>query len=341
MKKIIFLIAAFATFAAATSNAANAESEIITLDLTKSTTPLEFDTSNGSWTGTYDDDEESIDSQVFIFVHNSIADWRTWWGFTASKSADNSRPDNMLTHQWNNMAKGGIVLNEDGTVKNDDFGAPVCSADVPYLVAFYSPYMSARPVDVTFADGKSYNAVGMYVNLNSYAYYSIESGDGIARAFTNGDRFTLTVHGVDSENSEHTVDVTLAEYSNGDLTINRGWKYVDLSELGAVNELYFTMSSTDTGDYGMNTPCYFCLDKLMVSPAEDSGVRSVAADSGCEIKYDRESATVQLVNSDFAIVYDSAGNQVISSFGPTFSVRNLTAGVYLVRSGNKTLKIVK
>lgn len=319
---------------------ANAQSEIITLDLTKSTTPLEFDAANGSWTGTYDDDAESIDSQVFSFVHCSMSEMNTWWGFTASNHADNARPENTLTQQWSNMAKGGIVLNEDGTVKTDGYGAPVVSADVPYLVAYYSPFMSKRPVDMSFAEGKAYKAVGVYVNLNSYPYYSIEYGDSFSRAFTNGDKFTLTIHGVASDESEKTVDVTLAEYSNGDLTINRGWKYVDLSELGVVNEIYFTMDSTDSGDWGMNTPGYFCLDKLMVSPAEESAVMSVDADVN-GIGYDKSTHTVSLSNAGFAIVYDMAGNKVMTAEGGEFSVAGLSAGVYVVKSGNASLKIVK
>lgn len=336
MKKVIFLVAALFVVVKT-----SAQSEIITLDLTKSTTPLEFNTTNGVWNGTYDDDAESIDSQVFSFVHNSISDWSTWWGFTASNHADNGRPANTLVQQWSNMAKGGIMLDDNGTVMVDQFGAPVTSATVPYLVAYYGFFMSTRPIDMSFIDGKSYNAVGIYVNLNSYAYYSMEYGDSFARAFTNGDKFTLSIHGVAADESEKTVEVSLAEYSNGDLTINRGWKYVDLTALGVVNEIYFTLESTDSGDYGMNTPAYFCIDKLMVSPAEDTSIESIVADKKQDIVYDRKSHTVRLINNDFAIVYDTSGNKVMTAEGSEFSVNGLTAGIYLVKSGNKTLKIAK
>lgn len=336
MKKVTFFLAAF--FYAATINA---ESETITLDLTKSTTPLVFNASNGSWTGTYDDDAESIDSQVFSFVHASIADWNTWWGFTASNHADNARPANTLTQQWSNMAKGGIVLDENGEVKLDKFGAPVVSAEVPYLVAYYGFMMGERPVDMAFTDGKSYEVKSVYVNLNSYPYYSMEYGDSFARAFTNGDKFTLTIHGVSPDETEKRVDVDLASYSNGNLTINRGWKYVDLSPLGVVNELYFTLSSTDSGDYGMNTPAYFCLDKLCVKPVETSSVNSVLQDNRAHISYDRTSYVISLDGSDFAVVYDVAGNQIQTIEGDSGNVSSLSAGVYVVKSGNSSLKFVK
>lgn len=320
---------------------AQAQSDVITLDLTKSTTQLEFNPANGSWTGTYDDDAESIDSQVFSFVHNSMSDWNTWWGFTVSNHADNARPENTLIQQWSNMAKGGIMLNEDGTVVTDKYGAPVASAEVPYLVAFYGSFMSARPVDMSFTDGKSYKAVGVYVNLNSYAYYSLEYGDSFARAFTDGDEFTLTIHGVSSDETEKTIDVSLASYRNGDLTINRGWKYVDLTGLGTVNEIYFTMSSTDTGDYGMNTPAYFCIDKLMVSPdPETSAIAATSADKTV-IHYDKTTHTVTLTEADFAAVYNMAGVRVLSSEDREFSIDGLSGGVYLVKAGDRSLKIVK
>lgn len=336
MKKTTFFLAAL--IAAAT---AGAESGKITLDLTKSTTPLEFNAANGSWTGTYDDDAESIDSQVFSFVHSSIADWNTWWGFTVSNHADNSRPENTLVQQWSNMSKGGIVLDENGEVKLDGSGAPVVSDEVPYLVAFYGFMMGERPVDMSFIDGGNYEAVSVYVNLNSYSYYSIEYGDAFARAFTNGDRFTLTIHGVAPDETEKTVDVDLASYSNGDLTINRGWKYVDLSSLGVVNELYFTLASSDSGDYGMNTPAYFCLDKLCVKPVEGSAVSNATQDNSPVISYDRASHVITLNGSDFAIVCDVAGNQLMTIDGTRGDVSSLSAGVYLVKSGNSSLKFVK
>ena len=332
MNKIIFL-------AALLSGACAINAQNITLDLTKATTELSFEEGTGQWTGTFNDDEESIDSQCFSFVHSSMGAYKTWWGFSASNSVDNTSKTDFLSWQYSNMAKGGIVLNEDGTVKTDEFGAPVVDAGVPYLVAFYMQGMSKRPNDMVFNDGKAYEAVGVYVNLNSYAYYGIQDGLYPSRAFTNGDKFTLTIHGVAPDESEKTVEVTLASYANGDLTVNRGWKYVDLSSLGVVNELYFTLDSTDTGTWGMNTPGYFCLDKLTVKPASSGSIENVAAQN--TISYDRASKTVTVAGSDFAAVYNTQGNMIMSAEGTSFSISDLPAGVYVIRSGNSSLKIAK
>ena len=337
MRKVFLSIAA-AIAAAGCAYAANQST--IMLDLSKSTTELTFNADNGSWTGTYDDDAESIDSQCFSFLHSAIAEWKTWWGFTASDSADDTQPANTLDHQWSNMAEGGILLNEDGTVKLDEYGAPLTSADMPYLVGFYSPYMSERPVDMVFNDGRLYDPQSVYINLNSYTFYSVLLGDGYARAFTDNDRLTLTIHGVATDETEKTVEVSLASCSNGDLTTARGWKFVDLTPLGTVNELYFTITTTDTGAYGANTPQYFCLDKLCVTPAAATEAAVIAADQA-SISYDRASKRVTLTGADFAAVYDSMGTKVFQSDDKSFSLAALPAGVYVVKAGNSSIKIAR
>ena len=318
----------------------NAQSDIVVLDLTKPLTELSFDSETGAWTDTFNEDAVTIDSQCFSFIHNAMESWQTWWGFTASNSANNERQDNTLKFQYSNMAEGGIVLNEDGTVKTDENGTPVVSADVPYLVSYASRMFAKRPAEMLFNDGNLYEPVGVYVNINSYPYYCIEYGDAYARAFHNGDKFTLSIIGVAEDESEKRVDVDLASYTNGDLTINRGWKYVDLSSLGAVYEIYFTMSTTDVGAYGDNTPTYFCLDKLMAKPVNTSSIAAVRANDA-NISYDRASHTVTLGNADFAIVFDASGQRVKSVEGTSFTIADLAAGVYVIKAGNSSIKIVK
>ncbi|MDE5642764.1 MAG: DUF4465 domain-containing protein [Muribaculaceae bacterium] len=323
---------------------AYASDEIITLDLTKAETELEFDSATGAWTGTFDDDAVTIDSQTFCILHNSMSDWDTWWGFTASNSSDNSFRDNFITYQYSAMPKGGIVLNEDGTVKTNEFGAPVVSADVPYLVAFANSMFAYHPAEIFMSDGLDHEAVGVYLSLNSYTYYSVADGDSFSRAFTNGDAYTVTIHGVNNKDEESSMEVKLASFDNGDLTTTRGWKYVDLSPLGHVNTIWFSVKSTDSGAYGDNTPSYFCLDKLMVKPASDdntSGVANVSPASKTTIAYDRQSNTVTLGNADFAMVYDAAGNCVMSAHDSSFSLSSLSHGIYVVKAGDSSRKVIR
>lgn len=335
MRKTLMLL-----LASLTSTGAIAQNETYTLDLTQSTTPLSFDAGTGAWSGTYDDEAGSIDSQCFSFVHASMGDYLTWWGFTASVSTDNSRQTDFMSHQWSNMAQGGIVLDEEGKVKLDEYGAPVVSGDVPYIVSFYDYYFSKRPSDLLFADGMNVEPTSVYVNMASWPYYTIVEGDAFARAFTNGDSFKLIIHGVHPDESESTIELNLAEYSNGTLTISRGWRYVDLTPLGVVNEMYFTMESTDSGIYGMNTPGYFCLDKLTVREAAETAVAPLKA-SSTKISYDRATGQLSLRGADFATIYDATGERIASLEGETLDAGWLAPGVYVVKAGDASLKFVK
>lgn len=332
MKKTVLVLALGAALSA------TAADNVTILDLTKSTTPLEFNSETGAWIDTYNDNVTTIESQCFHIVHGSNSEWMSWNGFTASNLANNARQENTIKFQFSNMAKGGIMLNADGTVLTDEFGAPVVSADVPYLVGFYGAFYGEKACTLTMSDGLPHQVKGAYFNLNSYPYYCIEYGDAYARAFNNGDKFTLTVHGIAADETEKTVDVTLASYTNGNLTINRGWKYVDLSALGAVNQLYFTMSSTDIGEWGMNTPAYFCMDKLSVASDPDSSLAQVAARAA--ISYDRKSG-IATADADYIAVYDTAGNRQMATEGNRVDLSNLAAGVYVIKAGGSSLKIVR
>ena len=54
----------------------------------------------------------------------------------------------------------------------------------------------------------------------------------------------------------------LADFRDGKSEIVKDWQYCDLSALGQVSKVSFTLTSSDNGDYGMNTPAYFCLDQF-------------------------------------------------------------------------------
>lgn len=325
MKKAVFIL----LLAAGSASAAD---DVITLDLTKATTTLEFNAENGSWNGTFNDDEKSIDSQVFSFIHSSMGEYDTWWGFTASNSANNAQQANPLQFQWSNMAGGGIRFDEDGKVTVDPA--------VPYIVGYYGDFFAPRPTDMVFTDGKSYAPQGVYVNLTSYPYYCLEYGMPPARAFGEGDKFYLVIHGVAPDESEKEVTVDLCSYTNGDITINRGWKYVDLTPLGTVNELYFTMDGTDRGDWGLNTPTYFALDKLSVKAIEQDNIISPEA-AGITLKYNRADNTLSWTGAEFADVRNALGQTVMASDSGKMDLTSLPAGVYIARAGARTLKFAK
>ena len=337
MKTRSFYLAALTLFAIGSMQSqTNFEPGTILLDLSKATTSLTFDDVNGMWSDTFNDDATEIESQVFSIVHGSYFDWNYWWGFTASNSVDNAFQSNTLLYQYSNMAKGGILLNENGSIQLNDYGAPVTGKEMPYLVGYPKS-------QITFNTGKKYEMVGCYVNLNTYTFYTLLYGDGFARAFTQGDDLKLIIHGVDSDENEKTVEVSLASFKNGFLTASTGWTYVDLSPLGIVDEIYFTMTSTDSGQYGMNTPGYFCLDKLAVKESVQSNLSTLNNKiNEVKISYDRETKTINFDNEVFAIVYEQTGKALITSEkNRSINVESLSPGIYIVKSGKSHLKFAR
>lgn len=324
--------------AAMTAGLASAATGLVTLDLSNAETPLTFNATTGQWDQTFSDEEPTIDSQLYCFIHSALPSYQTWWGFTVSKSTNNQPQTDWIAWQYSNMAKGGVALKADGTVKTNAKGAPVSDPNMPYLVAYYNKFMARKPVQLLTNDGEAHEAVGCYVNLNSYTFYSTLFGDAVARAFTENDRLWLTIYGVAADDSKKSVEVTLASFQNGQLSASTGWTYVDLSPLGAVNELYFTMDSSDTGSWGMNTPGYFCLDKLTMKSDTPSGISTVAAKE--KLSYNGAERVLTGTPGKFIALYTTGGALVMSTEEGRMDVSNVERGVYIARCGSRSLKIL-
>ena len=117
---------------------------------------------------------------------------------------------------------------------------------------------------------------GAYFTNNYAAYYSILNGDWVAKKFGGGsgddaDWFLLTIEGFDGANdSTGTVEFYLADYrfeNDGLDYIVDEWSWVDLSGLGEVKKVSFSLSSSDNDPtWGMNTPAYFAMDTVVTAP---------------------------------------------------------------------------
>ena len=118
---------------------------------------------------------------------------------------------------------------------------------------------------ITFPTATEKTVDHLYVTNSTYAVLSMLNGDSFAKKFADGDWFKLTVTGYNKDGGQiGPVDFYLADYRNGKSDIIQQWTKFDLTSLGAVNKLTFTLSSSDTGTYGMNTPAYFCMDDIAI-----------------------------------------------------------------------------
>jgi hypothetical protein len=109
---------------------------------------------------------------------------------------------------------------------------------------------------------------------STYAYNSMRDGDTFAKKFggltgNDPDFFKLLIKPYLSGNLlTDSVEFYLADFrfnNNSQDYIVNTWDLVDLSSLPMCDSLVFTLSSSDNGSFGMNTPAYFCLDDLVIS----------------------------------------------------------------------------
>lgn len=303
--------------------------DVIVLDLSKPAEAIEYN-EQGVWRDVYKD-EAFVQSQGFRFSHVSSSP-HYYNGFVASRSTTVLESAN-FDDQFGCMARGGV--SGEGS---------------PYLVAYWDAYAESvsieRSCEVTFP--APYYTAGFYVCNNPYTYYAIQKGNSYAAQFEQGAWLKLIVHGIDTSGNEAgTVEHYLADYRSEkpeEWTLNKSWKWVDLSTLGKVSSLYFTMESSDTGAQGMKTPAYFCFDRLMVLTAPASVDEALAATA--TVYFDRVASAVRVESAApvETAVYNSRGALVMRQRvegTASLDLSGTPSGVYIVRCGGKSLKIVK
>lgn len=192
-------------------------------------------------------------SGLLDFTNTYNADYQSWDGFAMSNVTDSS------TAGWGNQF---AVIAGAGQGPSANFA-----------VAYVPTYEGGSLPALSFVDQQPHTFAGAYLCNTTQAYLSMRDGDDYAKAFggedgSDPDWFLLQIYGrqADAQRSG-PVDFYLADFrgaqASEDYLIDT-WTWVDLSPLGAVTGLEFSLSSSDTGDYGMNTPAYFAIDTIMV-----------------------------------------------------------------------------
>ena len=234
--------------------------EQITMDLTTATdlngNPITYSQSYGAgyydlthvWTETYNDADSCrqilTNDGIFRLSHlpsGMSYGGMSWEGFTLSTVAQDTA--NVLGC----VANGGLA-----------------GVGTPYIIGYYSEWVSA-------SQGYSSNIVQfneeyypehVYICQNSNTYKAITQGEFNARAFTEQDTLALIIQALDSSMQP---TATTTYYLAVDGKHNSDWVQVPLNGLGRTACLSFSMTTTDMGDWGANTPLYFAMDALTVN----------------------------------------------------------------------------
>lgn len=201
------------------------------------------------WNGS--DGSGGFSSGGAYFSNNYDSTWDSWDGFSYSNITDTATGG--AKGQYNCIAGGG-----QGNSAN-------------YAIGYVG---WASPPRITLHTAAVVES--LYVTNNNNTYYSMLNGDAFAKKFggeggNDPDWFMLTITGKDVDGVvTGTVDFYLADYrfvdNSADYIVNT-WQFVDLTSLGAVKNLEFSLSSSDVGDWGMNTPAYFAVDTLVTKSA--------------------------------------------------------------------------
>lgn len=169
--------------------------------------------------------------------------------------------------QWNNMTDASYTNQCSVYYGTSDASNGGCDHSKTFAVAYCSSFGESGAY-MEFTDKAEHVINHAYFTNTTYAALSMLNGDAYSKKFSYDDRdwFKLTLTGVDANgNTTGTVEVYLADFRGASAPgVLTEWKYVDLTPLGKVNRVDFAMTSTDNGEYGMNTPSYFCMDNIAV-----------------------------------------------------------------------------
>lgn len=277
--------------------------ESITLDLTTATnlngTPITYSTTYGTgyydlthvWAETYNDADscQSIvcNDGVFLFSHlPSCMSYggMSWEGFTVSTVSQDT-------------------ANVFGCVANGGLGGIA----TPYIIGYYSEWVSASQgysSNIVDFNGEYYPEY-VYICQNSNTMEGITNGVFNSRPFTPADTLTLIIQALDSTMQP---TATTRYYLAVDGTKNQSWVQVPLTSLGKTSRLSFSMTTTDIGDFGANTPMYFALDGLTINTLPTTSLpNSLITSSPYCLKIIKDGQLLILHNG---LQYDILGNPV-------------------------------
>ncbi len=224
-------------------------------------------------------------------------------------------------------------------------------------------YIPQNPND-TVENTNWFRGISMYVSNCTYAYNSMRDGDGFAKKFggvsgNDADWFKLHIQGYKHRGhlaqATGSMDFYLADFRSANNTqdyIIKDWTMVDLTPVGAVDSLAFSLSSSDTaGGFGMNTPAYFCIDDLSI--AMPTTINALPAQSLAKVYPNPATDRLFVEVNDPAIkqasVFDVTGKliatQEVTGSSLSFNTATFANGIYLLKlegpSGNATVRFVK
>ncbi|MFO7575695.1 MAG: DUF4465 domain-containing protein [Bacteroidales bacterium] len=240
-KNVLFAMAMAAFILTASCEKKDADPDLIDFE------ELKLDQA-GYWDGS--DGSGGFISGDALFPNRYDNDWQSWSGFAYTNHTD------VVTSGYENMYS---------SITGSGAGASEKYALYNYYSGMGDTVWFDMPAKIT----------GISFSNTTYAYMTMLNGNPFAKKFggetgSDPDWFKVTITGITSEgNISESRDIMLADFrfddDNRDYILYE-WKEIDLSSLGYVKGLAFEISSSDTGQWGINTPAYVCIDDIRYIP---------------------------------------------------------------------------
>lgn len=212
----------------------------------------------------------SDESGGFVSGHIFFPNHFTWWtpevyswsGFSVSNVTDNETPG--FANQYSAFTGGGYGENKNYAIAY--VSDPVTYANSIFL-APNGPAKGGALKDIV-------------VTNTTYAALAMRDGDDFSKKFGGADGddpdwFLLTLVGWRNGEAmeERKIEFYLADYrfeDNRENYIVDTWERISLEGIGSLDSLEIRLSSSDVGDWGMNTPAMFGIGQITTMDNEDT-----------------------------------------------------------------------
>lgn len=186
-------------------------------------------------------------------------------GSFVSGSYQFSNSCNTKLASWSGFAYSNRTATNFNTITPDQYNSIVGSGydnSENFAVAFNGGEIKVLNAPLT---GDSIR--GCYITNSAWTANTILNAkeSDYAHKFAKGDWMKITFTGHRADGTEATVDYYLADYraaKEADYYCLDTWQWVDLRSLGKVTSITYSLSGSDSGQWGLNTPAYFCLDNF-------------------------------------------------------------------------------
>jgi Domain of unknown function (DUF4465)/PEP-CTERM motif len=188
---------------------------------------------------------------------NTYTDWGSWTGFAISNHTDTTT--NGFSNQYSAITGSGA------------------GGSANYAIGYFATYEAST--NVTLGALTDLSGLGTSITNSTWAALDMLNGGSVGKKFggasgNDADWFKLTITGyISGIPTGSAIDFYLADYRFADNSFDYivdEWTYVDFSALGTADELRFSMDSSDTGAFGVNTPTYFAMDNFLAVPEPSS-----------------------------------------------------------------------